>query len=505
MLNSIKASIKDTLIFGFGNVSVKIIGLVLIPLYTNPDFFSVDDFGMIGLLDISGMVLISILATSLPQSLSRWYWANDKNTGQKEVFFMTFMTQVVLSALFCILLIPLSGTFSDLVFGKAGLEKVISLIIISSALQGINNIVNTLLRLQTKSFLFMATNLVKLTIVLLITIWLITARGMGLEGIYLAQVVGNLLLILILMPYTIRNCKPAFNRVVWSEMMAYGFPLVIAAFATVMLNVIDRYALNSLALLKFVAIYTLAFKISSSLKLVVVDTIRLAVFPRMIKRLDSPDNKRFYSKAMLYSSFAVMLAIIGVSLFSLEAVKLLSKTNELWTAWILVPVLSLSTFFMNMREVSVYGLIATKKTQKISSIVIVSTLLGLGLNLLLIPIWNAMGAALATLISQLFYWVLMHITAQRNFHVPYENGKLLLIFITGSVLSMAGLLFNGMDLFPRLVVKILCLAAFPFVLYLMKFYEPVELEAIKGFAKKWSDPGKLKENIRSLGKIGDDM
>jgi O-antigen/teichoic acid export membrane protein len=328
---------------------------------------------------------------------------------------------------------------------------------------------------------------------------------MGIAGIYLAQVAGNLLLILALLPYTVRNSKPAFNTAAWKDMMAYGFPLIIAAVATVMLNVIDRYALNSLALLKFVAIYTLAFKISSSLKLVVVDTIKLAVFPRMIKRIDSPDNRRFYSKAMLYSSFAVMFAIIGVSLFSLEAIKLLSKTNELWTAWLLVPVLSIATFFMNMREVSVYGLIATKKTQKISTIVILSTLIGLGLNLLLIPLWNAMGAAISTLISQLFYWFLMHITAQRNYPIPYENRKLLMIFVTGSILSMAGLLFNDMDLLPRLVIKSLCLVSFPFVLYLMRFYEPVEIEAIRGFVRKWSDPGKLRDNIRSLKKIGNDM
>ena len=50
MLKSIKVSFKDTIIYGLGNVSVKFVGLLLINLYTNPKFFTVDDFGRIGFL-----------------------------------------------------------------------------------------------------------------------------------------------------------------------------------------------------------------------------------------------------------------------------------------------------------------------------------------------------------------------------------------------------------------------------------------------------------------------
>jgi O-antigen/teichoic acid export membrane protein len=505
MLNSIRVSIRDTFIFGFGNIAVKIIGFVLIPLYTNPKYFSVDDFGIIGLLDISGLVLMSIFASSFPQSLTRWYWAKENTCTQKEISFMSITSQVILSLLFCCLLIPFSGTLSRLIFSNINWSLAISLIILSSALQGINNIINTLLRLQARSSLFMLTNLVKLLIVLLLTIYLIVYREMGIAGIYLAQVIGNSLIILLLIPYTLKNCSTGFDLTTWKSMFAYGVPLVVASLSTVLLNVIDRYTLNSLALLKYVAVYTLAYKISSSLKLVLVDTIKLSVFPQMIRRIDSQENKRFYSKAMLYSSYVVMFGIIGVSLFSLEVIKFLAKTPELWSAYMLVPVLSLSTFFINMREVSIYGLIAAKKTQKISIIVIISTVLNLLLNLLLIPVWNAMGAAMATLISQLFYWSLMHFIAQKAYFIPYENKKIFLIFITGSILSITSLLLNNMDLVPRILIKFLCLAAFPIVLYIFNFYEPIELQSIKGFITKWSNLSKFKDNLKSLRDVRDEV
>jgi O-antigen/teichoic acid export membrane protein len=163
-----------------------------------------------------------------------------------------------------------------------------------------------------------------------------------------------------------------------------------------------------------------------------------------------------------------------------------------------VPILALSVFFMNMREVSVYGLIATKKTGKLSLIVIVSSVLNLILNLLFIPVWNAMGAAFATLISQLFYWGLMHYTAQKAYFIPYENRKLITLLVLGSILSLTGLLLSDMIIIPRLLIKICMLLSFPFILYFLNFYEPVELQSIKGFARKWSDLKKFGENLKSI-------
>ncbi len=505
MLNSIKASVRDTFIFGFGNIAVKVIGFVLIPLYTNPRYFTVDDFGIIGLLDISGLVLISVFAASFPQSLTRWYWAKENTCTRKEIFFMNFASQVVISLLFCCLLIPFSGYFSDLLFKHVNWSLAITFIILSSALQGINNIINTLLRLQSRSALYMVTNLVKLLIVLLLTIYFIVYRELGIAGIYLAQVIGNALIVVLLLPYTIKNCSVGFDFSTWKSMTVYGLPLLIASVSTVTLSVVDRYALNSLALLKYVAIYTLAAKISSSLKLILVDTIKFAVFPQMVRRIDSFDNKRFYSKTMLYSSFVVMFGIIGVSLFSLEVIKFLAKTPELWSAYMLVPVLTLSAFFINMREVAVYSLVATKKTQKISLIVIISAVVNILLNLWLVPVWNAAGAALATFLSQFIYWILMQIISQKAYFIPYENTKILMIFITGTLISFSGLLLNDISLIPRLLIKLLYLAAFPGILYLLKFYEPVELQTIKGFIVKWSNLKNLKQNLMSVKNIKDDL
>jgi len=176
MLNSIRLSLKNSLVYGLGNIAVKVIGFVLIPLYTDPKYFSVDDFGIIGLLDITGLVIIAVISSSMPQSLIRWYWDKDHRNNQKGIFFMSFTTQILVSILFCCLFLPFSGKISVLVFRDIGWSFALKLVILSSALQAINNIINMLIRIQSRSVLYTFTNLFKLLIVLLLTIYLIVFK-----------------------------------------------------------------------------------------------------------------------------------------------------------------------------------------------------------------------------------------------------------------------------------------------------------------------------------------
>lgn len=501
MLKSIRISLKDTIIYGLGNIAVKLVGLILIPLYTDPKFFSVDEFGILGVLEITGLVLTAFLASALPQSLTRWFWDKDHKENQKGIFFMAVSSQLVVSVIFCLLLIPLSGTMSMVIFSKTDWSWVLTLVILASAIQSFNNITNTLMRLQSKSLLYTLINLFRLVSVLSLTLYFILVRKMGLEGIYLAQVIGNVLNALILLGYTIKNSRIFFDKVIFKSMNVYGFPLLLANISAVLLNVIDRFSLNSLTVLKYVALYTLAFKITSVLKLVIVDSLRLALGPIILKRMDSPDNKRFYSKILLYSSYVLMFAIVGVSMFSFEIIKVIAKSKEFQDAVVIIPILALSTFFINMKEVTVYALHIAKKTKTISLIVVFSTVLSLALNFLLIPLWDIRGAALATLLAQFFYWFACYYYSQKVFHIPYEIRKISLMLLTGALLSFSSLFLNNSDIIPRLIIKTAVFASFPFILYLFKFYEPVELQAIRGFVIKWSKIRNLKSNMNSLRRL----
>ncbi len=49
MLENIKSAAKGTIIYGLANVSIKLIGIILIPIYTNYKYLTKDDFGVLEL------------------------------------------------------------------------------------------------------------------------------------------------------------------------------------------------------------------------------------------------------------------------------------------------------------------------------------------------------------------------------------------------------------------------------------------------------------------------
>ncbi len=60
------------------------------------------------------------------------------------------------------------------------------------------------------------------------------------------------------------------------------------------------------------------------------------------------------------------------------------------------------------------------------------------------------------------------------------------------------LIFNPFTPVVRTVFKFTLILSFPFLLYLFGFYDPIEIERIKGIWKKWYNPTQWPENIRNF-------
>jgi O-antigen/teichoic acid export membrane protein len=248
--------------------------------------------------------------------------------------------------------------------------------------------------------------------------------------------------------------------------------------------------------LQDVGVYSLGFKIANAVKLLVVTSIQLAISPMIFKMMDKEGNKRFYSKIMTYSGFVVMFVILAVSLFSIEIVKVFSSNIFYWRSHTVIPVISLSIFFGMLKDASVTGLQITKKTKVIGVVILMIALLNLGLNIVFIPVMNIMGAAVATLLSQIIFFIVILIYAQKHYPIPYELGKIGKLVITGMVLYSLSLLTLDSSLALRLVIKVVILISFPFMLWVIGFYDEIELDTLKNAWRSWKNPGNWKSNLK---------
>lgn len=84
MLADIKSTIKNSIIYGFGSLSSKLVGFILIPLYTK--YLTVEDYGALGILEVSSQIFIGLFGFGLYQAFFRWYWDKRYSSKQAAIF-----------------------------------------------------------------------------------------------------------------------------------------------------------------------------------------------------------------------------------------------------------------------------------------------------------------------------------------------------------------------------------------------------------------------------------
>jgi O-antigen/teichoic acid export membrane protein len=485
MIENIKSAAKGTIIYGLANVSIKLIGIVLIPIYTNYKYLSKEDFGVLGIMDITYQLVIIVFGFALYQSLARWYYDPQHKASQKSMHFTIVIVNAIICCISLVLVYKFSTGISGLLFNTGKYSHLIWIMFASASVNIISTVSMMLLRLQEKARKYAAISIIKLLITLSVTIFLVVYRGRNVLGVYEATLVGELAGLIMISGDIIKNSVPRFEFRKLVQMLGYSFPLMLAAVSSVLLNTIDRYSLNYLADLDAVGTYTLAFRISNTIKVVVISSIQLSIVPIFFKKLGDQDLKRFISKSMNYSALLVMICILFVSLFSLEIVKVFSANVAYWEAANIIPILAFSMIFIMMKENVIIGLQITKSSVTMGTLIALTALCNLGLNMLLIPRFLLYGAATATIISQSGMFLLFYYVAQRKYFIPYDMKKLLMLLLIGVLLFMLSLISNNWPILPRLIFKSGLILALPLLLIPIGFFEAIELQRIKEFCQKY--------------------
>ena len=491
MFGDLKQTIKHSIVYGIGNFASKLVGFVLIPLYTNEAFFTTADYGMLSLLDVTSQILVAAMGLALYSGLVRWYWDKEYAERQKSLFF-TIMVMTTIVAL-CMGSIVWGFRDSVMALLLAGekmkeygqLPYVFNLLLGYSVLMAVVAPVLDLLRLKSRAVQYSVVNILKLVVTLGLTVYFVVGLQRGIAGVYEAQVLGMVFQIVILLPFIVANSSLRIEFASVRQVLSYSYPLMFPAIVGGLMTVVDRYMLNYMKGVDDVAFYSLAYKIGNTLKVCIVASVQLALTPLMMKKINDPNNRRFYAKIFTYLSFGGMLCVLGLSLLSREVIAIVAVNDAYKASVNLVPFITFGVFFGMLRDTSMIGLQITKKTKIMSSSVIFVTCINWGLNIILIPFWGMYGAALATLLAQFLSWGIPYYFAQKAYPIPYELGKLGKVIVTGIGIYLLSKLTDPLPIGIAFFLKIILLLAYPFILYIWKFYDDIEMQRIRETWNNW--------------------
>jgi O-antigen/teichoic acid export membrane protein len=341
------------------------------------------------------------------------------------------------------------------------------------------------LRIEERVKTYSTLAVLSTVISLLLQIYFLQYTQIKLEGVFIAKIIAPLSILVILLPYIVKHLKIGFDKTVMKALLKFSFPIMVAGLIMTLLNQVDRYILSYLTDLTKVGIYGLAYSISGLVNFLIISPFVLSFTVISWKKLSDANAKRFYTKSITYLFLAVIYFSIFVSLFTPHLIKIFTMKTDYWTASAYVPWVILAMPFYGIHFIGVFSFYVTKKTKYVFYSYTIALFSNIVLNFIFIPLLGIYGAALVNLFSFALLTISIYFFSRKNYFYDYEWFKIIKVLISYSFLVFPFFYFSFESRALEIALKCAAFIIFPFLLYIMNFYEKVEIQSIMGFLRKY--------------------
>ncbi|OGB66902.1 MAG: hypothetical protein A2Y94_02335 [Caldithrix sp. RBG_13_44_9] len=482
MINNIKQTLKHSSIFALGKISTKLVGFILLPIYTKE--ISVSDYGILGILELIDLLGSNVLSIGMPQALLRWYTLAENKIEKQKIVFTNFIFLVFIFCSATLMIIPFQTTLSTILFDQSNLGIYLVFVFISVTLSNLGHIPQSILRMEEKSLFFSISITVQFTISMILNIYFVAVLKLGVRGILIANIISNGLLFMVLLPYLLKRMEFELDFKKLKEMLLFSYPFILIALSTSILSLGDRYILTKLTNLSQVGLYSLGYKISNVLKIFVVDsfTLGLPIIGWQVVKANSKPNL-YLSRVLTYLTYILCWLGLAIAIFSKEIIQIFAVNKDYWDAYQVIPYLLLGVLFLGVQQHLFFIMQIPKKTKQISYIIGSAAILNIFLNLILIPNFQMLGAAYATIVSYLVVAILAYVAVKKYYPVKFEIKRMLLLITLSIILFIISTLDINLSGLFNLIFKASIIIAFPLLLALVNFYSAEEKKKIKNTIK----------------------
>ena len=439
------------------------------------------------------MILTQVFLLGLPNAFLRFYGETDDIRRKKSILFTILIFLLSISTVLLVVELISVDTIAFFFAEKQKFSHYLRLVFIIIFLRVLSYFFLSVLRANERSALYSFSNLVKIFLTLGFNVYFVAILKIGITGVLYAYVIGETILCLLLLPNMILNLAPQFDKEILKESLLFAFPIIFASLGSMVLQMGDRYILKLLVNYKEVGLYDLGYRFSSLMNVFLIRSFSFYFLPQAYKIHGNKGEKRYYSKMLTYFVFVLCWVGLGISLFGEEIIKTFALNPDYWPAYKVIPIIALAYVFSGAGVIANIGIFLKKQTRYVAYITLLAAAFNIILNFILIPYYAMYGAAIATLLSFLFLFIITFITANRLYFIPYENNKIVKMIGTIILLYSSSFLFFKLNLLLGVAAKISLLLAFPIVLYYLKFYELVEIEKIS----EWIRIKFIKNYLRS--------
>jgi O-antigen/teichoic acid export membrane protein len=465
----LKRLAKHSAIYGLGGLVSRILAVLLLPLYTR--YLSPSDYGKVETLIALTTVAGIVLRMGLHSAFFRFYFDSAEPAHRRLVLRTSFWFTMATATAGLLAGLLLAGPIADVLFGSSDDSELVMAAFVG-LWAGMNyEQMTSLFRVEERSTAFVSASLANILLTIGATLLLVVAFDQGPIGVIVGNFTGTLIVYAALLGYRREQLGLQFDRSLLREMNRFGVPLIPTALFLWVTNFSDRLFLVQLADTTEVGLYSVGVRIASAMVLLLT-AFRLAwpAFAYSIE--DEREARSTYAFVLSYLVLLTTWVAAGLALLSPWIVGWIAAPAFEESSRVVGPLAFAAVAFGAYIVVAI-GVGRARRTQFNWVVTGAAAAVNIALNLLLIPPYGMMGAAVATVAAYLTMFAGMAWWAQRIYPVPYQWRRVLTAAAVGVALVAAGKLLDA-----NLAVALALALSYPLALALAGFYLPAERRAI---------------------------
>ena len=471
LAGQIRRLAKHSVIYGLGGIVSRVIAVLLLPLYTR--YLTPADYGAVETLVALSAVLVTILRLGISSAFFRFYFDSKDEAHRTLVVRTSFWFTMVMSTAGLACGLVLAGPLSQAFFSTGDRTWLVRATFVLVWAQMNYEQLTSLFRVEERSVSFVLASLSNVLITVGATVAFVVGLELGATGVLVGNFTGTLCVYTVLLAYRRFQLGLQFDRGLLREMNRFGLPLVPSALFLWATHFSDRFFLVKLTDAAEVGLYSIGVRIASALALLL--TAFRAAWPAFAYSIDDDrEARRTYGFVLTYLLFAASWLALTLSLCSPWIVRLLT-TPKFYEGSRVVAPLAFGTVAFAGYIVMAIGVGRAKQTQFNWVITGIAAGVNVALNLILIPPYGMMGAAVASAGAYTTMFVGMTLNSQRVYRVPYQWRRVATLVGAALALTVLGKLLD-----VPLAIAVALSVVYPLVLFPLGFYLPAERHRLLG-------------------------
>jgi len=430
--------LSGSILYGLSSMLPRAVMFLLLPVYTK--YLSPADFGNFQFVLACTAFAKLLINLGLTTSFWKFYTKDGENKGgvlvniifcQLAVGFVFLVTGYFMYSLF----MPDSGLLGLMLILLAG--EIIGLLYDTTLL---------VLRAHEKQKKYLAVSFFYSVIFFTFSIYFIVVIRQNYYGAIYAYSAAYAFLGLVLYGLLRKQFRGSFDISLIKEVIRYGFPIMLANLAAVIVALSDRPILKLFVSDSELGLYTFGFKLGDLVKMLLITPFFLAWNPIRWDIYRDQNGRLIFSKINDILFFA--LSFLGLCIVSCAPLLCLifASTKEYYEGLSIAPLIGLGSIFFGLYYYNAMGLLFENHTKQIFFIVIVASIVNIVFNFMLIPFMGMYGAAVASCTSYFVMYVQAALLSQKYYPIKrnyvFESGCVGLLIVISLILSFT---FSSMN------------------------------------------------------------